>query len=322
VVAPEEELPEDASSDLPSPPTAHDSPTHVGLLTAGLFSKTLGNANNSKITITIAPTTSCVECSFIHLSVILTIFIHASGCYIQRASHPFCIKYYLIYVLHFYIPWDILSSVADMNPLIVGGAVIVVLLLVWAYSRKSNVVPTPAGGATMAGSPAVTVPVPTDGVPASVAVATPEPAGMGFVKRIRIIKDTSSQNDDPRGDSGWRSFQVAEVFAYTNERKLTADDYSDATLSNMYGVGYEGPKAIDGNPATFVHTSTGEKSGVLTLTLKNEMKIIRVEVLNRQDCCQERLAGAKLVLEDPRGNIIWSGPLTGARDVQMFPINL
>lgn len=120
---------------------------------------------------------------------------------------------------------------------------------------------------------------------------------------------------DPGNNGGdWRTFQVAEVFAYSNGTKLTAPDYTDATLSSVYGDNlYRAARALDGDPKTFASTGN-DTIGVMTLTLRNPMVITKVEVLNRQDCCQGRLAGATLVLKDSGDNTIWSGVLTAEAD--------
>lgn len=207
-----------------------------------------------------------------------------------------------------------------MTPVIIGTGVIVVMFILYVLSKtQSAPVASATGGTSLSGSPSVTPPA--TGTIAAVSTAnptvTPTPAGPKETAQILIIKDTSSQ-PDAGTDQGWRTFQVAEVFAYSSSRKLDASDYSSATLSSAYKNNmWPGSFAIDSNPNTFSHTDI-DPIGVLTLTLKNPAVITKVEVLNRQDCCQGRLAGAKLVLKDATGAIIWTGTLTGEKDVQVY----
>ncbi len=208
-----------------------------------------------------------------------------------------------------------------MNPLAIAGMFAVVLVLAYLWSKRSAPVATPLGGTAVAGSPSASTPIPPGGTIAAVAVATPVLPPSKPVKFIQIIKDTRSQDASTTGDnSGWRTFSVAEVYAYTTDRKLVSGDYSDAQLSTLW-PGFVPRNAIDGDATTFTSTLPEDKVATLTLTLKNEAVITRVEVLNRQDCCNDRLAGAKLSLLDSTMNIVWSGVLTGAKDIQLFNIS-
>lgn len=222
-----------------------------------------------------------------------------------------------------------------MNPFVAAGIIVALGLMAYLLTKNSGTPPveTPTGGTTLAGSPS-TAPA-TSGTVAAVSTASPSttpsttPAsapstqpsaplsstGQRMTAKILIIKDTSALTSDT-GNNGadWRTFAVAEVFAYAGDRKLAASDYSDASLSSMYGNNlYPAALAIDGNPKTFSHTGN-DPIGIMTLTLKDPTVITKVEVLNRQDCCQGRLAGATLVLKDSVDATIWSGVLTAAGD--------
>lgn len=213
-----------------------------------------------------------------------------------------------------------------MNYVFIGGGVVVLLmmLILWARSASSKTAPaeTPTGGTTVANSPALTKP--TAGTTANISAAntpvTQTPAGPKKTAKIVITKNTSSLESDPANIGGdWRTFQVAEVFAYSNGKKLSASDYSDARLSSNYGDGkaYPGSYAIDNDITTFSHTGN-DAVGTLSLTLKTPTVITRVEVLNRQDCCQGRLEGARLSLMDINNVVFWSGKLTGLGGLQIY----
>lgn len=213
-----------------------------------------------------------------------------------------------------------------MNPVLLLGGILVVLLLLAVWSKRSSPAATPTGGVAISDSPAADKPIPQTGTSAAVSSTQPVIHPSVLVKRIKIVKDTSSLTDaqgQGSDNSDWRTFQVAEVFAYAGDKMLTAADYSDATLTPVYGDNsYPASNAIDGNPNTFSHTGSVPNVGMLTLTLKNATTLTSIHVLNRQDCCWGRLAGAKIILEDASANVVWSGTLSVSRDVQIFPVTV
>ena len=49
---------------------------------------------------------------------------------------------------------------------------------------------------------------------------------------------------------------------------------------------------------TCVHTSGESSNPTWKLSFPDDMKITKVEILNRGDCCGERLEGAKVIIGD------------------------
>ena len=86
------------------------------------------------------------------------------------------------------------------------------------------------------------------------------------------------------------------------------------TKSSKYGDpdGYPGAYLVDGNEWTFAHTSCGDQ-GWMMIDLQSPVAVTKVTVVNRRDCCQERLKGTVVQLLDSSNNVIFtSNPLTGA----------
>jgi hypothetical protein len=217
-----------------------------------------------------------------------------------------------------------------MNPLIIGGLILGVLWIAYFLLKNSSVAQTPAGGVTAAGTPSAIIPLPPDGVIASVATVTPPqqpvtpPAKL--VKKIIITKDMVKF---PGSTGRW--LNIGEVYAYEGSRLLTASDFSDAILfpdirndpnDPMVPLGLAS-NAIDGNPATVAHSGTeGAPLVTLTLILKNPTALTQVNVLNRQDCCYDRLEGAALLLVNEAGETIFNQSLKGIKDLQLFPVSV
>ncbi len=132
-----------------------------------------------------------------------------------------------------------------MNPLLIGIAVVLVLVLVW-WMKRPKVGVTPTGGITTPDHPAVLPPpvtmppstlptMPPATTPPSTATPPPivstgtvasadippavaviAPAG---IKRIRVIKDTSltpTTKLAPGEDTAWSTFKIGETYAYSD----------------------------------------------------------------------------------------------------------
>lgn len=208
-----------------------------------------------------------------------------------------------------------------------GLAVIVIILLLTPIGRpirqkfkKIRSAPDVSilGGVTLAGSPSTTTPV-TPGTVVSVAKVTPN--GDKYTKRIKIIKDTTGSTADPN-DPDWRTLAVSEIWVYYVDDQninnmLKPSDYSSITLSSS-SDGHPASSVTDNNKNTFASTASNDSMATLTITFKNEIPVRSIRVANRQDCCQARLAGAKILMEDITGETIWSSVLTGSNFDTIF----
>lgn len=221
-----------------------------------------------------------------------------------------------------YAPMSQQESFLSRNKVIIGVLVVLVVLYLMnkdsidAYVSNalsgSAPVNTPQGGVTNQGSPSAQPAVP--GTPVSVAGTTP--AVVPQVKVIEVTKDSSDRNVMPAGENeGWRTFQIGEVKVYGANGLLSAADFESAAYTASdgdYTAIFPASNAIDGNPGSFTHTSGGAAIHQLTLQLKNAQVVTKVEVLNRADCCQSRLAGAVIRLKDSSGAVLKQQVLTDA----------
>jgi len=116
------------------------------------------------------------------------------------------------------------------------------------------------------------------------------------------------------------NFSIGEIKVYTDSKQLTKDDYAKAEY-NMDGPNtrrFPAWNAVDGDPATFTHTSGTKSHQQVNLTLKKPAVVTAVKVLNRQSCCQFRLANSFVRLIDANGGIITSFQLSTQKDWQSF----
>lgn len=228
-----------------------------------------------------------------------------------------------VYVPQMGYPVQQQESFIDRNKIIIGVLVVLVVLylmnkdVVDAYVsnalKSSTAVGTPQGGVTTQGSPTTQPAVPGT----SVSVAGTPTTVVPQVKVIEVTKDSSDRSAMPAGENeGWRTFQIGEVKVYGANGLLSAADFESATYTASDGV-YSGifpaSNDIDGNPGSFTHTSGGAAVHQLTLKLKNAQLVTKVEVLNRADCCQSRLAGAVIRLKDSSGAVLKQQVLTADR---------
>ena len=213
----------------------------------------------------------------------------------------------------------------------VALVVVVVLAVLYYYNAEavnnwvSNAVvnmsahkDAPLGGVTSGTNPAAT-PVPLG---TSVVVSSTPAVVVPFVKTIEITKNTTDKAADPT-DIDWQTFQLGEVKVYRPDGTvLKAADFDSIAYTAGTKGGYSAWKpvawAVDGDVSTIVSTDYG--AGPIhqfTLVIKDQQTISKVEILNRIDCCQARLAGVVVALKDANNNILKSQVLT-AEQVQVI----
>lgn len=144
-----------------------------------------------------------------------------------------------------------------------------------------------------------------------------------LVKKFRVIKiigpnDTKPANDN---ESGWRTFQIAEIKAYSDNKVLTPADFSSIVYGKEPGydiVNYPATNAYDNNINTFAHTGGLGNEHTLEFTLKTPQIISKVELSNRQDCCPERLSNSKLEFIDENNNVVGRFSIFATKKPQVF----
>jgi len=67
--------------------------------------------------------------------------------------------------------------------------------------------------------------------------------------------------------------------------------------------GYPGNNLLDGNTKTFAHTTnaTTNQPAIIGYEFDTPVRVFGVRVVNRQDCCQDRILGSTLILESGYG---------------------
>lgn len=198
---------------------------------------------------------------------------------------------------------------------LLGILVVVVLYMAYFYGLFDSLLgmaptDTPQGGVAPSSSPVVNPATPGTQISSN----TTPPVNTPMVKVIEVTKDSTGK---PLIKPDDYTFQIGEIKAYSDKKLLTAEDYESAkyTKSGDKGLSlkYPATNAIDGSLKTFSHTNGKDPIHQLTLTLKEPQFIHKVEVLNRSDCCQERLAGVIVKLKDESGIVLKQSVLTADR---------
>ena len=84
----------------------------------------------------------------------------------------------------------------------------------------------------------------------------------------------------------------------------------NATVTGGPGVHGAGPlpNLTDGNRSNFAHTS-GNGPSFLEVDLGAEKDITKIIIVNRLNCCKDRLEGAEVILKDSTGDAVQTLPL-------------
>lgn len=103
---------------------------------------------------------------------------------------------------------------------------------------------------------------------------------------------------------------------------LTRDDIKNISQSSSaYGGAYPASNLIDGNLNNFNHTEAGSNEWVL-VELNQIRKIKDIKIINRRDCCQNRIVGAVLTVLDDKMNVVYSSTLSNvAAEYEFKEIN-
>lgn len=191
---------------------------------------------------------------------------------------------------------------------------VVAIIALAAYVLKVGpfapaVVPGALGGVAPSTTPTGKAPVPT--VPTPVQVATSPPVAAPQVSTITLTKDTSATPN--LGDGHTFALGELKVFDSSN-RVLAASDFSGATVNAAANTGWANSfpisNATDGQPGTFANTGGYGPIHQMIFTLRNPTNVKRIQVLNRADCCQDRLAGVVCELKSSSGVLIKRFTLT------------
>lgn len=78
------------------------------------------------------------------------------------------------------------------------------------------------------------------------------------------------------------------------------------TTQSSDGYGYTGAQAVDGEPSTFSHTGDGDTTPWLLIDLEQDYAITEIALMNRADCCAERLYNVVVSVLDSDGAALWT----------------
>lgn len=105
------------------------------------------------------------------------------------------------------------------------------------------------------------------------------------------------------GDHASVSWAMQETDSSAATNWASAANGGMATQSTSYYGIFPAGNAIDGDSATFTHTNNLDASW-LAVDFRQDRLISRVELVNRQDACQNRLSNFRVTVEDSSGSIV------------------
>jgi hypothetical protein len=183
------------------------------------------------------------------------------------------------------------------------GIIVVIILVFLGIFAYENTRPAPAAP----------VPPPAP-VPNGGSSAPPTTPAKAAIKYIDFVKDTSVQRAaNAANPENWTTFQIGEVKLYDGSSNYIPRSAVDSIVwsptSALHGSFYAA-NIYDNDPTTFSHNNGADAIQKITVTLVAPTPLSKITVLNRQDCCQMRLAGVLMNLYDANKNLIVSYPLT------------
>lgn len=110
---------------------------------------------------------------------------------------------------------------------------------------------------------------------------------------------------------------------YVNVLTSTTLDLKFSTVSSTWDdntAAYGLANSYDGKSSTITHTKAGDAAPKLTLALTVPAYVYSVVIVNRQDCCQERLTGATISYSDENGTNYALGTLPAVGSSIQIPI--
>ena len=164
----------------------------------------------------------------------------------------------------------------------------------------------PAGGKSTTSAPA-SGSSSTDSTPAggSASSSGSTSSAIGNVRYVRIQRVTSGSF----GAGDYTSINLGEVLVYNKNTPITISGGSVVPQFRDWGW----RNVIDGSPSTFAHT-TADLNARITLDLGMAQPVDEIVIVNRQDCCQERIIGCELQLLDVGMNVLKKWAFADVKD--------
>lgn len=138
-------------------------------------------------------------------------------------------------------------------------------------------------------------------------VASSVPIQAGSAASFTVVPPDSGWTARTWDDTGWLPVTLGIGF----DGSITAADPENAALEkpatqSSDGYGYTGAQAVDGDPGTFSHTGDGDLEPWLAVDLDGNWSISQITLMNRDDCCGERLYNLTVSVLDGAGNPVWT----------------
>ena len=107
------------------------------------------------------------------------------------------------------------------------------------------------------------------------------------------------------------------VYEDENYRNIS---YKKRTSGSRQGWGGKNEYVVDGKfPTRWPNSNHTHKNGWWQVDLGRNYGIIDIKIWNRPDCCQQRLGGAKIMLKNSSGQIIWKDTLSVSHYHHILP---
>ena len=151
-------------------------------------------------------------------------------------------------------------------------------------------------------------------------------ASDGSNKVKYIVLNKVSVNEASAADAGANVIQIAELQAYEGDKLLTASDYELVEYKNSPKKeadtqgNYLAVDAVDGDINTYASTSGVGILHTMIFTLKNPMKITKINVIGRKDCCRQRLPGIVMSLLNDKNVELYTTRFNEAFQQKTFDI--
>ncbi len=137
-------------------------------------------------------------------------------------------------------------------------------------------------------------------------VRTTQAIASGTAARFSTTPD-NGWNTLPFDDSTWLPVALAIGFDAAAAGGVSENAaLGKPTDQSSDGYGFTGAQAVDGEPSTFSHTGDGDLSPWWTVDLGATYAVDEITILNRDNCCPERLYNATVTVLDDAGNPAWT----------------
>lgn len=129
--------------------------------------------------------------------------------------------------------------------------------------------------------------------------STPTPAPMITARYIRFQYGN--------GNNGYgRALNLSEIKVYSSSTSSNIVTSSTTTTANDTLQGYPSSNLVDNNASTFYHSNGSSEYPWVQVDLGIDTPIYKVELRNRVDCCQARIAGLQLTLANTSGTVMYT----------------